>query len=48
MAKKRNPRSGSLQFWPRKRAKRGYARVRAKHARPGLNGFAGYKVAELG
>ena len=44
MAKKRKPRSGSLQFWPRKRAKRGYARIRAKHNRAGLNGFAGYKV----
>jgi len=42
----RKPRKGSLQFWPRKRAKRGYARVRSwakiKEAKP--LGFAGYKV----
>ncbi len=42
----RKPRSGSLQFWPRKRAKRHYARVRSwkpiKEAKP--IGFAGYKV----
>ncbi|MDP7115788.1 MAG: 50S ribosomal protein L3 [Candidatus Woesearchaeota archaeon] len=42
----KNPRHGSMQFWPRKRAKRAYARVRsyaqAKEAK--LLGFAGYKV----
>lgn len=42
----RKPRSGSLQYWPRKRSKRGFARVRAwantKEAKP--LGFAGYKV----
>lgn len=42
----RKPRKGSLQFWPRKRAKRDYARVRSwaklKDAKP--LGFAGYKV----
>ena len=42
----RKPRKGSLQFWPRKRAKRHYARVRSwaqlKEAKP--LGFAGYKV----
>ena len=41
------PRSGSMQFWPRKRAKRPYARVRS-HVRDSksavLSGFAGYKV----
>ena len=46
MAKSHKPRSGSLQYWPRKRAKRAYARVRAwpaaKEAKP--MGFAGYKV----
>ncbi|MBW2996064.1 50S ribosomal protein L3 [Candidatus Woesearchaeota archaeon] len=46
MAKKHKPRSGSLQFWPRKRAKRAYARVHSwpasKEAKP--LGFAGYKV----
>lgn len=42
----RTPRRGSLQFWPRKRAKRVFARVRfwanSKEAKP--LGFAGYKV----
>lgn len=42
----RNPRRGSMQFWPRKRANRSYARVRSrpelKEAK--LAGFAGYKV----
>ncbi|MBR9692277.1 50S ribosomal protein L3 [Candidatus Woesearchaeota archaeon] len=46
MGKAHKPRSGSLQFWPRKRAKRAYARVQswpeAKEAKP--IGFAGYKV----
>jgi large subunit ribosomal protein L3 len=46
MPKAKNPRHGSLQFWPRKRAKRVYARVRSnissKDAKP-LE-FAGYKV----
>lgn len=40
------PRHGSMQFWPRVRARRSYARVRAwapaKDAK--LLGFAGYKV----
>jgi len=42
----RTPRSGSLQFWPRKRSKKVFARVRfwalLKEAKP--LGFAGYKV----
>lgn len=42
----RKPRAGSLQFWPRKRAKREYAKVgswaETKDAKP--LGFAGYKV----
>jgi len=42
----RKPRSGSLQYWPRKRSKRVFTRVRtwakAKEAKP--LGFAGYKV----
>lgn len=46
MGKAHKPRSGSLQFWPRKRSKRAYARVRSwpmsKEAKP--SGFAGYKV----
>lgn len=42
----RKPRSGSLQYWPRKRAKRQYARIRswAKLQESKLLGFAGYKV----
>jgi len=42
----RKPRSGSMQYWPRKRAKRPFARVRSfsTASEPGLLGFAGYKV----
>jgi len=46
MPKKHNPRRGSLQFWPRCRAKSESVRIRnfvgSKDA--GLLGFAGYKV----
>ncbi|MFH1063482.1 MAG: 50S ribosomal protein L3 [Candidatus Woesearchaeota archaeon] len=46
MPKPGRPRSGSMQFWPRVRAKREYPRVRGflagKEAK--LQGFAGYKV----
>jgi len=46
MPSTRRPRKGSLQYWPRKRAKREYARVRSwaqiSDAKP--LGFAGYKV----
>lgn len=46
MPKKKNPRRGSMQFWPRKRAADIVARVRAwpksQDAKP--LGFAGYKV----
>ncbi len=46
MATTRNPRKGSMQFWPRKKASRPYSRVRhypkVKDAK--LLGFAGYKV----
>lgn len=46
MPKSKKPRSGSMQFWPRKRAKRSIARVNyyvpSKDAK--LLGFAGYKV----
>ena len=42
----RFPRSGSLEFWPRKRSRRAFARVKtwavSKEAK--LLGFAGYKV----
>jgi len=46
MGKAVNPRHGSMQFWPRKRAKRAYARVRswANNNKPQILGFAGYKV----
>ncbi|HLC66128.1 MAG TPA: 50S ribosomal protein L3, partial [Candidatus Nanoarchaeia archaeon] len=46
MGQPNKPRSGSMQFWPRKRARRIYARIRSwpsqKEAKP--LGFAGYKV----
>lgn len=46
MPRTRKPRAGSLQFWPRVRARQSYARIRnwatSKEARP--LGFAGYKV----
>ena len=47
MPKAHNPRHGSMQFWPRVRAKRIYPRVKgfapaAKEAK--LQGFAGYKA----
>ncbi|MEM4244812.1 MAG: 50S ribosomal protein L3 [Candidatus Nanoarchaeia archaeon] len=40
------PRRGSLQYWPRKRARRGYARIKSKPKikETKLLGFAGYKV----
>ena len=46
MPKAHKPRSGSMQYWPRKRAKRVYARVRSwpKLKDTKLAGFAGYKV----
>jgi len=42
----RNPRHGSMQYWPRKRAKRPFARVRtfASAAELGLLEFTGYKA----
>ncbi|MFC1648927.1 50S ribosomal protein L3, partial [Nanoarchaeota archaeon] len=46
MPKQHQPRSGSMQFWPRKRAKRSYARVRAwnKEGDAKPLAFAGYKA----
>lgn len=45
MPKPHKPRSGSLQFYPRKRAKRIYPRIRSISSNfVGLSGFAGYKV----
>ncbi len=45
MPKIRNPRRGSMQFWPRKRATRPYAYVRTwTGTETKLLGFAGYKV----
>ncbi|MBU2639539.1 MAG: 50S ribosomal protein L3 [Nanoarchaeota archaeon] len=46
MSKPKNPRHGSMQFWPRKRARRIYPRVRTWADVDGnrLLGFAGYKV----
>ena len=43
----RKPRKGSMQFWPRKRANRPYARIRSwidRKTENGLLGFSGYKV----
>jgi large subunit ribosomal protein L3 len=42
----RKPRKGSLQFWPRKRSKRNYARTRSWSNVQKIKplGFAGYKV----
>ncbi|MFW5865613.1 MAG: 50S ribosomal protein L3 [Nanoarchaeota archaeon] len=46
MAKKLNPRHGSMQYWPRVRSKRQYARVRSlPHSDKAVFlGFAGYKA----
>jgi large subunit ribosomal protein L3 len=46
MAKKHNPRHGSMQFWPRKRARRMYPKIRSYPdiAETKLMGFAGYKA----
>ena len=46
MARGNKPRAGSLQFWPRKRAKRMYPRIRSwnKVDTTKLLGFLGYKV----
>ncbi len=46
MPKIKRPRRGSMGYWPRKRAKRIYPRVKTwpKSSEPGPLGFAGYKV----
>ncbi len=46
MVKESKPRRGSLQFWPRVRARRIYPRIRTwpKVEEPCFLGFAGYKV----
>jgi len=46
MPKVRRPRHGSLQFWPRKRSKKAYAKVKSwiKTNNTILQGFAGYKA----
>ncbi len=46
MPKPKSPRQGSMQFWPRKRAKRSYPRVRSwcKNKEKALLGFMGYKA----
>ena len=46
MPDKHKPRAGSMQFWPRKRARKPVARVRswASTDKAQLLGFAGYKV----
>ncbi|MBT7903536.1 50S ribosomal protein L3 [Candidatus Woesearchaeota archaeon] len=47
MGKVTGPRSGSMAYWPRKRAKRAYARIRSwpEYKDAQLLGFSGYKVA---
>ncbi len=46
MANIRAPRHGSMQFWPRVRANRAYARLRTHNTikESAISGFAGYKV----
>jgi len=44
MPTERHPRHGSMQYWPRKRAKRNYARIRSWPKMENLSFFAGYKV----
>ena len=46
MGRASKPRAGSLQFWPRKRAKRMYPRIRSWASLDGVKllGFLGYKV----
>lgn len=46
MGKRNSPRKGSLQYWPRVRAKRAYARIRnwVKRDDVKLLGFVGYKA----
>ncbi len=46
MTKATNPRHGSMQYWPRKRSKRAYARVRSWTEAKEIKslGLAGYKV----
>jgi large subunit ribosomal protein L3 len=43
ISKKKSPRRGSLQYWPRKRAKRPYPSV-SNWQGEGFLGFAGYKA----
>ncbi len=46
MAKIKRPRHGSLQFWPRKKAQRPYAKIKSWAVTKNVNllGFAGYKA----
>ena len=46
MANVRRPRKGSLQFWPKRKAKRQYAKIKSwsKDKNVSLLGFAGYKA----
>jgi len=44
MTRSSKPKSGSMQFWHRKRAKRIYPRVRSFSKNAKIPGFAGYKV----
>ncbi|MFH1174669.1 MAG: 50S ribosomal protein L3 [archaeon] len=44
MPKAHTPRSGSMQYWPHKRAKRIYPRIRSFSGQKGLLGFPAYKA----
>src|SRR3989338_5011352 len=46
MGQSHNPRHGSMQYWPRSRARRAYPRIHAwvKAKEVKLLGFAGYKI----
>ncbi len=45
MPKPKQPRAGSMQFWPRKRAKKSYVRVRSYDLNgEGIQAFAGFKM----
>lgn len=49
MGRKHHPRRGSIQFWPRKRAKHAVARIRSWTSQPAAKplGFIGYKAGML-
>ena len=44
MPRAHQPRSGSLQFWPRSRSKKSYANIKAWTNKDKPTAFAGYKA----